>query len=88
MAKPVRTRKMLLAASIPAEDYGTLQVMADVLFDGNVEKLICDIIARWKSRQLPEMVEAGKRLVAEWEAGERLADIEDQFKKLDALAPS
>lgn len=67
MMKAVRTQKMLLIASIPAEDYGTLQVMANVFHDGNLEKMVGNIIAQWKSKQFPEMVEEGKRLAAEWQ---------------------
>jgi len=58
---------MLLIANIPTEDYGTLQVMANVFHNGYIEKMVGDIIAQWKSKQFPEMVEEGKRLAAEWQ---------------------
>ncbi len=67
MTKALRTHKMLLAANIPVEDFATLLVVSKVCHDGSIENIVGDIITQWKSKQFPEMVDAGKRLAAEWQ---------------------
>jgi hypothetical protein len=52
MAK-ARTKTRLAIVNIPIEDYALVHMMANVFFDGNIQKMVCEIISRWKEKQFP-----------------------------------